>query len=226
MSRLVVCGVLFVSFFVSAAPAKVKVFEADAHAEPRKESFVLHRYVENDALSVSEESDGFGWRRVRLPDGQVGFMTETDLAIEGQPAADAPTKPQAPIQNLRVEAVQNPAAGPVRSRIYIKDLYHLAELVKGDPSIGEMASSLATRETVARVTFWGGLGSAPVMCIIGAVLRSPVGCIVGVLSLGAAPLASYVIAPKQNEGLDVVNSWNWKHPDQQFALPGLASAER
>jgi hypothetical protein len=65
-----------------SAPAVVRVFEAQAHEAPDPDSPVLHAFPEEAKLSVSEEAID-GWRRVRLPDGRIGFVRDEDIAVAG-----------------------------------------------------------------------------------------------------------------------------------------------
>ena len=63
-----------------AAPATVTVFEAQVHAAPDLSSPVIHRFAENAHISVSEEAiDGF--RKVRLPNGKVGYIEEQAISL-------------------------------------------------------------------------------------------------------------------------------------------------
>jgi len=137
------CTALFLSLLLAtaahAAPAVVKVFEAKAHAQPDTTSPVLHTFVEKAEVSVSEEAEA-GWRRVRLPDGSVGYIQESALRLvtaEAAPPAapaPAPAAAQAPAADRPEREATTPSP-----KIYVKDLEHLAELVKEDPLVGPKA---------------------------------------------------------------------------------------
>lgn len=82
----------------SAAPARVTVFEAQVHAAPDPSSPVVHVFAENTRISVSEAATN-GFRNVRLPDGSVGFIDESEIALAsaaGQPPGPPPAMPPPP----------------------------------------------------------------------------------------------------------------------------------
>jgi hypothetical protein len=67
-----------------AAPATVTVFEAEVYAQPDRASSAIHAFVEGTRLSVSEKTyDGF--RKVRLPDGKVGYIDATAVRLVRPP---------------------------------------------------------------------------------------------------------------------------------------------
>jgi Bacterial SH3 domain len=73
-----------------AAPATIRVFEAQVHAEPDASSPVIHTFAENARVSVSEDSVN-GFRKVRLPDGKIGYIEERAIALGGRaPGRTAP----------------------------------------------------------------------------------------------------------------------------------------
>jgi hypothetical protein len=87
---------------VRAAPATVTAFEAEVHAKPDPSSPVIHTFSENTRVSVSEDVVN-GFRRVRLPDGKVGYIAEGAVALATRPpatvrppAATPPPPPYAP----------------------------------------------------------------------------------------------------------------------------------
>lgn len=254
------CTALVVSLFLATAahaePAVVKVFEAQAYAQPDATSPVLHTFVEKAEVSVSEEAEA-GWRRVRLPDGSVGWIQERALrlvtaeavpAVASPPAAPAATVPapamkpveaQAPAVTLAT-ATDRPTATPAPApRIYVKDLDHLAELVKEDDLVGPKARQLAERKTtsgaVTLVSIAAGLGVG----VLGFTAMSTQECTeplfpgsqrlchdrpaFGMVGAGAGialtgSLLALALAPKANDLLDLVNEWNTRHPANPFEL--------
>lgn len=77
---------------VRAAPATIAVFEAEVHAEPDPSSPVIHTFPENARVSVSERSVN-GFRKVRLPNGNVGYIEERALTLAAPPLAPTPPPP-------------------------------------------------------------------------------------------------------------------------------------
>ena len=73
-----------------AVPATVTVFEAQVHSAPDLASPVIHTFSENSRVSVSEDSTN-GFRKVRLPDGRVGYIEEMAISLaRAQPPPGAP----------------------------------------------------------------------------------------------------------------------------------------
>jgi len=240
------CTALFLGLLLAttahAAPAVVKVFEAKAHAQPDTASPVLHTFVEKAEVSVSEEAEA-GWRRVRLPDGNVGYIQEIALRLVTAEAAP----PAAPATATPPAAAQAPAedrpvreATPPSPKIYVKDLEHLAELVKEDPLVGPKAQQLAERRkaglalgiagvAVGVVLTAVGIGSRSEQCepsrIPGAdpfcVPRPHFGMVYGGLGVAlGSGLISFAVMPKAGDLLDVINEWNTRHPANPFELTG------
>lgn len=203
-------------------PAQIRVFEAPAHAEPAKDAAVLQTFAEGAQVSVSEEATN-GWRKVRLPDGRIGWVEERTLSFPTVPGVAAP--------------VAAPTTAPdLRPRIYVKNLNHLSELVQADPDVGPMAKKLSTRRAAAYTVGGVGLAVSAGFIAYGAsqFASGPddpsdpnfmkdsskgtgafVGGLVGAV---ASTLAFVVIHPKGGDLLDVVNSWNTRHPDRPFTI--------
>ncbi len=216
-----------------AEQARVAVFEAVARAEPRPDAAPLETFVEGAAVSVSEEAQA-GWRRIRLGDGRVGWIEERalSLATAGTPPAVAPALPSPGAPPLPFPLVVPPP--DLRPRIYVKDLDHLSELVKGDPVAGPKAAQLAQRRTTAWVV--GGLGLATMAGFFayggsqlgkhddpsdpnfGDTGNAQQAFAIGAVALLATGVAAYAIAPKGGDLLDVINAWNVGHPDQPFTI--------
>lgn len=127
-----------------------------------------------------------------------------------------------------------PASPDLRARIYVKDLGHLAELVREDARVSPMARKLASRRKAAiGVMVVGGLASVVAMGAGAAewgknddpsdpdfMERSSgdrlfVGGVIGALATGLVGAAIY---PRRGEVLDVINAWNTAHPDRPFEI--------
>lgn len=244
------CTALFLSLLLAttahAAPAVVKVFEAKAHAQPDTASPVLHTFVEKAEVSVSEEAEA-GWRRVRLPDGNVGYIQESALRLvtaEAAPAtAPAPATTPAPATaTAQAPAADRPEreATPPAPKIYVKDLEHLAELVKEDPLVGPKAQQLAERRKAGLALGIAGVAVGVVLTAVGIGSRSMEDCegpggsfcvpkpnfgmIYGGLGVAAGSgLLAYALMPKSGDLLDVINEWNTRHPADPFELTGAGA---
>ncbi|WP_375767695.1 hypothetical protein NR798_39395 [Archangium gephyra] len=242
------CTALFFSLLLAtvahAAPAVVKVFEAKAHAQPDATSPVLHTFVEKAELSVSEEAEA-GWRRVRLPDGNVGYIQESALRLvtaEAAPPATPAPAPATPPAAAQAPAVDRPvleATAPA-PKIYVKDLEHLAELVKEDDLVGPKAQQLSERRKTSLALGIGGVAVGVVVSVLGMASRSEqcepsrfpgsdpfcvekpnFGMMYGGLGVAVGSvLLSYALMPKAGDLLDVINEWNTRHPANPFELNG------
>ena len=242
--RSVVCALVTIGALASramAAPAVIKVFEAKAHESAADDSRVLATLPENAQVSVSEDVTD-GWRRVRLSDGRVAFVRDAEVTLSAAPTAPAPYPPpdaaKAPVAPIAPPPRPAAAASPATAHIYVKDLHHLAELVKPDSLVYPKATALADRHTAAMAVAIGTgavglallLGSltvfahencmqlltgAPAYCTkdpnVPALLA---GAIVGLIG----PLIGLVMEPSRDDLLDVVNEWNSRHADEPFTL--------
>jgi len=237
---------LLLGTLASAEPAVVKVFEAKVHAQPDASSPVVHTFVEKAEVSVSEQAQD-GWRRVRLPDGAVGWLQESTLTLPGSdaPAAPPTTTAAAPVTPAAPVASDTPLRTPADSpaRIYVKDLDHLAELVKEDAPIATQAQSLATRATASKVTMFGSVFTGLALSGLGFLVtsedcseplfeggsrfchdRPTTGLLISGLGLAlVGSVVGYAISPSRNDVLDVINTWNRQHPDQPFELNNTTS---
>jgi hypothetical protein len=205
-----------------ARQAVVGVFEAPARSEPSLDAPVLELLVERTAISVSEELQD-GWRRVRLQDGRSGWIEERALTF---PAADALGAARAPAP------VAAAPAPDLRPRIYVKDLSHLAELVKEDPTVSFRAKGLARRRSTA-IGIWVAGGIAAVALAgasasgnadpgdprFDAQLDASRNMLLGGVAVSiVSGLLGIAIHPKRGDVLDVVNDWNRGHQDRPFEL--------
>ncbi|HEU4382513.1 MAG TPA: hypothetical protein VFR85_03330 [Anaeromyxobacteraceae bacterium] len=128
----------------------------------------------------------------------------------------------------------------LRPRIYVKDLDHLAELVREDPTVAAKASSIASRRTNAMTV--GGVTIAAGMVVFltgmgnetcrdepvpfpgsGSIRMCQADSTQSMIGLGITAAGSLLVAllwPGPNELLDVINDWNVAHPDRPFELGG------
>jgi len=121
-----------------------------------------------------------------------------------------------------------------QARIYVKDLDHLAELVKADPEAGPIATKLTERRNAAYVV--GGIGLAvstgfvvygvsqwgkhldPSDPSFGKTAGSDRAFYGGMIGALASGLVAAAIHPWRSDFLDLVNTWNTRHPDRPFTL--------
>ncbi len=190
----VVVALLLAASPAWAAPAVVKVFEAAAREAPRPDAAVLHVFPEQTKLSVSEEVTD-GWRKVRLPDGNTGYLRDDQIKLLPEPstattAEEAKTSettdedallasPRAaapPVEPLP-KASPRPRPARVRTTIYVKDLDHLAELVSSDRKVHPMAEDLATRHTIGNVALWGGSIAGGALILASATVLTTKDCV-------------------------------------------------
>jgi hypothetical protein len=169
-TALVALSLLFVPAVVLAAPATIAVFEAQVHATPDPSSPVIHTFAENARVSVSEDVTN-GFRRVRLPDGRVGYVEERALSIGGAapttppppPPATAQMPPPPPPPTLTVPPPPPPPPPPPYGR-YAARFYdptafkHLGFFLRLDLGLGYMNSS--TSPTATTLPFDSSQGAA------------------------------------------------------------------
>jgi hypothetical protein len=219
----------------AAEPAVVKVFEAPARAEPAPGAPVLHTFVEGAAVSVSEAAER-GWRRVRLPDGATGWIEEAALRLG--PAAEPAAAGQAGKLATPSAVLPPPAPPPpdLRTRVYVKDLDHLAELTRVDPVVGPRTLALAERQARARTALIATGVATLGLIVLGIADPWKEPCPGGVACVrpmsGGAKFAfgaglavpwiggglAWAASPKREELLDVINDWNARHPGEPFSL--------
>ena len=196
---------LFVTASVAAAarPMAVSVFEARAYAEPRDDAEVVEVFVEGTELSAAEEATD-GWLRVRLASGAVGWMHEGDLKPNREPATILRRPEPAP-------------APPPRVQVYVKDLDHLAELVREDEVVYPMAEALVSDETTATVVAWSGIVVGGLL-IVGSVLALD-----RVDRVDSNNRGSYTLG---SPDYPTYNSYSYESPDYttSYALLGAGTA--
>lgn len=222
---------------VLAQPALVRVFEAKVRSAPAADAPVLHVFPEDAQVSVSETAES-GWRKVRLPDGAVGWIEESALSFTV--AAPAPEVPKD--RAVAALGAATPAPVPVTevkktATIYVKDLAHLAELTKSDDVVYPMAQKLETRRRAAIGAGAVGLVASVALMAVGFKRMnddfdtafdapgyqepSDRGGKVALGGLGLACVTGVVvwaIMPKRNDLLDVLNAWNTRHVDEPFEI--------
>jgi hypothetical protein len=143
-----------------AAPATVTAFEAQVHAAPDRASAVIYAFPENSRVSVSEDVTN-GFRRVRLPDGRVGYIEDGAVALAagaGPPPPGPPPPgppPPSPPPPLARPPPPPPPPGPYsygppyRRRAYqdATAYRHLGLFLRLDLGLGYMDSSTSVDRT-------------------------------------------------------------------------------
>jgi hypothetical protein len=222
---LVAAVLVFASALARAAPATVRAGEAPARSAPLRDAPVLHVYGEGAAVSVSEVVEQ-GFRRIRLPDGGVGFVED------GQVRVDA--APQGPAIVAAAVAVPPRDLSP---RVYVRGLDHLTVLVKADADLAARARRLERRRRAAIATGVVGFGASLALTAAGFLRMNQAfdqasgappydapgsagtGLVISGLAVCAVtPLVMWAVLPKREDVLDVVNGWNARHPGQPFEL--------
>jgi hypothetical protein len=216
------------------APARVKAFELPARSAPEPNAPVLRRFAEGEALAVSADERA-GFRRVMLPDGRIAFVASTGLTIGSPLAARAAPAAAAPVEPL-VPEPREP-----KPTIYVKDFKHLSQLVRHDEVVHSMVDRLDTKRTVALSVGIGGsavglalmLGSFTVFATknctdfgVGGQLCTndpSMGALVaGGSVLLFAEVLGWALYPKRGDLIDVINTWNTRHVDNQFTFESRA----
>ena len=201
-----------------AASAIVVAPGAQARAQPTETAAVLQTYSTGDKVFVSPEVTS-GFRRIALPDKQIGFIRDDDVRVAGAPA---------PVQPLST-------AHPL---FIVKDLDQLADLTKDDALLGPRARDLVHKNHVAvGVGIGAGLASlfiAPLALVftntecVGAgsmqlCQQAPnftFGYIAGAVLL-VGGLIALGIGTSADNPIDILNTWNQRHPDRPLTLaPG------
>jgi hypothetical protein len=137
----------------------------------------------------------------------------------------------------RAESISEPKVPT--AQIFVKDLSHLAELTHEDEVVRPMADSLASRQRVSNVVTVASLAAGVAAVVLGFTLFEQEKCLPALYDNGAAlcnqgpnqmvvgggltllvvtPIIRWIISPGRNDVLDVLNSWNQRHPDQAFTL--------
>lgn len=106
-SAVLVALALIAPGTASAEPAVVRSFEAPVYSKPDAASPVLHVFHENATVSVSETKTG-SFRKIRTPDGRVGYVEERVLSFAGA----STTQEAPPVQAAPPPVYTAPAAPP------------------------------------------------------------------------------------------------------------------
>jgi hypothetical protein len=205
-------------------PARVNVLELTVRAAPSADAAVLRVLPSGTLLTVSPGQKD-GWRRTRLPDGQICYVANAGLDFGPSPAA--PAGAAAPVE---------PLGAKLHAKIYIKDLDQLAGLVAADPVVSPMVQNLIERRQ-------GALGAGIVGGAAGAILTT-VGffvthqsctndyvlgqvctsepslpfIITGLVITTLSATIAGIVYPKHDDYLDVINAWNPRHLDDQLSI--------
>jgi hypothetical protein len=246
-SKLVLLTMLSWSSMAGAAPAVVTAPQTDAHSAPFPVAPVVDTVHAGDKLSADETATN-GWRRVQLPSGKFGFVPDTDIKVDlppkvtqKPPVVRAPATPPTPAVPTFEAVDERPsttapiqpvsrATGAQRTQLYVGDFSHLAEVVKSDPEVFDLADGIATRHTVSSVAIWGGIFGGLVLGVLARTLVRKETCVgttcvkstndqlenVGGSIFILGPLIGWAIRPTRDDKTRVINAWNTRHPDRPF----------
>ncbi len=214
-------------------PARVKVLELTVRAAPSADAPVLRVLPSGTLLNVSPGQRD-GWRRTRLPDGQLGYVANAGLDFGPSPAASAAPGTAAPVE---------PIGARPHPQIYIKDLDHLASLVAQDPVVSPMVQGLISRREGAWAVGIGGSAVGLIVTTVGLVDTSktcpvtsspyyPAICttnfnttaiITGLSIMLVSDIIMAIAYPKRGDYLDVINAWNTRHLDNQITIETVST---
>jgi uncharacterized protein YgiM (DUF1202 family) len=232
-----------------AAPAVV-VKNTIARSAPFNVAPEVGALVGGDRVEADETATN-GWRRIQLPGGKAGYVLDADLRVEATPVKAPPPKPAppsvfAPVSEPAPAAPSTPsgagstapvqplapAATPGRAPIYAGDFSHLAELVKSDHEVFDLADGLATRHTASSVLIWGGVFGGIALNVLAATAFKKKSCVpdgtvcvesnnstvqaIGIDLIVLGPLLGWAIRPTRDDKTRVINAWNGNHPDRPF----------
>jgi hypothetical protein len=235
LSLVTICALSWASL-ASAAPAVVKQ-DTEARTAPFNVAPLVETLAPGAKLEADEQANG-GWRRVRLPDGKFAFVRDADIAVDLSHAAPppAPAKRQAAAAPLPapaepatsatapVEPLSTPVPGGT-SLQYVGTFAHLADLVKSDPKVFDLADGIATRRTAASALVWGGAFGGILLAALGSFAAAhdafSSSTNATLISAGGAifflgPLVGAAIWPLHDDQTAVINLWNARHPDRPF----------
>lgn len=231
---------------VAAAAPSITIQGTTARSAPFKVAPVVQE-LEAGTHVVADDDATNGWRRIKLPDGKFAFVPDGDVKIDPswvpppKPAAveaPAPGAPAAPPKQQTLQPV-DPIAREGRPLQYVTDLQNLAELVKSDPEVFNLADEIATRRTTAAVLVGGGLAGGVALRILARTLLQNEECtslpsgnqlcvegdnkaldLVGLAVMVAGPLLGAAFWPTHADQTRVVNAWNARHPNRPFVDGG------
>jgi hypothetical protein len=204
-----------------AASAIIVAPGAQARAQPTETAAVVKTYAAGEKVFVSPEVTT-GFRRIALPDKQIGFIRDDDVRIEGAPA---------PVQPLS-------AAHPL---FIVKDIDQLPDLTKDDSLLGPRARDLIHARHVA-IGVGAAAGVASLLIAPLALVFTDTRCVgsapnqlcdqapnftfgyvaMGVLFVGG--IVALAIGASGEDPIDFLNAWNKRHPDRPLTLAPAAVA--
>jgi hypothetical protein len=216
-----------------AAPAVVKQ-ATDARSAPFNVAPVIET-LPSGAKDEADEKASNGWRRVQLPNGKLAFVRDADVDVDlsapaprpappvNAPTAGAPETAAAAPETAPIEPLSAPTSG--RSLQYVGTFAHLAELVKSDPQVFDLADGIATRRTAASALVWGGAFGGIFLAALGSFAAaydtfSPKTNATLISAGGAVfflgPLVGAALWPLHDDQTAVIDMWNARHPDRPF----------
>ena len=167
-------------FAASAAPATVTVFEAQVHTAPDPSSPVIYVFAEGARISVSETAAN-GFRKVRVPDGRIGYIEDSAIspaAVGTQPPGPPPEAPPPPPAPFAVPPPPPPPPGyaPYR-RVMIVDPTahrHVGFFLRLDLGFGYASSSTSASQTLFTFNSAHGFDAELAFAIGGAVKENAI----------------------------------------------------
>lgn len=235
---------------VAAAAPSVTTQNTSARSAPFKVAPVLQG-LEAGTHVVADDVATNGWRRIELPDGRFGFVPDADVKVDlswvppkkAAPVAEA--APAAPLEAAGPPAPRtlqpvDPMAREGRPLQYVTDLRNLAELVKSDPEVFNLADEIAARRTAAAALVAGGLAGGVALRILARTALQKESCaplpetgsqlcvesdnktldLVGLAVMVAGPLLGALFWPTRADQTRVINAWNERHPGRPFVDGG------
>jgi hypothetical protein len=234
---------------VAAAAPSVTTQDTSARSAPYKVAPVLQA-LEAGTHVVADDVATNGWRRIELPDGRFAFVPDGDVKVDpswvppkktaavAAPAPAAPPDVVGPPEPRTLQPV-DPIAREGRPLRYVTDLRNLAELVKSDPEVFNLADEIATRRTTSAALIAGGLAGGVALRILARTALQSETCaplasgdqvcaerdnktldLVGLAVMVAGPLLGAAFWPTRADQTRVINAWNERHPGRPFVDGG------
>src|SRR6266496_4226862 len=219
-------ALLFSPAAARAAPARISVFEAEVHAAPDPSSPVVHAFPENTRVSISEDSVN-GFRKVRLPNGSIGYIEESALTfVAVRPPAPAPAPPPAfepppPPPFAPPPPPPRPRYYPVRRYADPTAFRHVGFFLRLDAGLGYLGSSTSASATGFNFDSTHGVAGELALAIGGAIAENfllaahfwgtsaiPTGGAFSVSLFGVGPSFDYYFMPN-NVYVSVTPSLTW-----------------
>jgi hypothetical protein len=234
---------------VAAAAPSVTTQGTVARSAPFKVAPVVQELGPGTHV-VADDVATNGWRRIQLTDGRFAFVPDADLKVDPSwtpPPKPAPVEAPAPAAPAEAAAAPEPKTAPpvaplapeARPLQYVTDYRHLAELVKSDPEVFNLADEIATRRTTAAVLVGAGLVGGVALRILSETALQKENCsslpsgsqlcvesdnktldLVGMAVMVAVPLIGAALWPTRADQTRVINAWNARHPGRPFVDGG------